>query len=86
MEITELKNRWNEVLDLLERKNRIAWLAYFDGRLSALTDRCLTLDFRDAAKLSGGHDYSQVRKDEHRRSLQEAIKEVTGEDIEVVEI
>ncbi|MGA1670668.1 MAG: hypothetical protein ACO39F_07245 [Candidatus Nanopelagicaceae bacterium] len=86
MEIAELKGRWNEVLDLLERKNRIAWLAYFDGRLSALTDHCLTLDFRDAAKLSGGHDYSHVRKDEHRRALQEAIKEVTGEDIEVVEI
>jgi hypothetical protein len=86
MEIAELKGRWNEVLDLLERRNRVAWLAYFDGRLSALTDGRLTLDFRDAAKLSGGHDYSHVRKAEHRRALQEAIKEVTGEDIEVDEI
>jgi hypothetical protein len=86
MEIAELKVRWNEVLDLLERRNRVAWLAYFDGRLSALTDGRLTLDFRDAAKLSGGHDYSHVRKAEHRRALQKAIKEVTGEDIEVDEI
>ena len=86
MEINELKQRWNEILDLLERKNRIAWLAYFDGRLSALAGGKLTLDFRDAAKLAGDHDYSHIRKDEHRQALQEAIKEVTGEDIQVVEI
>jgi hypothetical protein len=86
IEISELKQRWNEILDLLERRNRIAWLAYFDGRLSALTEGKLTLDFRDAAKLAGGHDYSHVRKDEHRQALREAIKEVTGEDIEIIEV
>lgn len=85
IEIAELKERWNEILDLLEKRNRIAWLAYFDGRLSALADGQLTLDFRDAAKLAGGHDYSHVRKEEYRLALQDAIKEVTGEAIEVIE-
>jgi hypothetical protein len=86
MELKELKERWNEVLDSLEKKNRIAWLAYFDGRLSALSDDRLTLDFRDAAKLAGGHDYSHVRREEHRSALRDAIKEVTGEYLEVEEI
>ena len=85
MEISELKSQWTEILDLLERRNRIAWLAYFDGRLSALTDGVLTLDFRDAAKLAGDHDYTHVRKAEHRRALEEAIREVTGVNITVKE-
>ena len=85
MGIAELKSHWTEILDLLERRNRIAWLAYFDGRLSALTDGVLTLDFRDAAKLAGDHDYTHVRKAEHRLALEAAIKEVTGVDIEVKE-
>lgn len=85
MEIAELKSHWTEILDLLERRNRIAWLAYFDGRLSALTDGVLTLDFRDAGKLAGDHDYTHVRKAEHRLALEAAIKEVTGVDIEVKE-
>ncbi len=85
MGIAELKSHWTEILDLLERRNRIAWLAYFDGRLSALTDGVLTLDFRDAAKLAGDHDYTHVRKAEHRLALEAAIKEVTGVNIEVKE-
>ncbi len=86
IDLQELKSRWTEVLDLLERSNRIAWLAYFDGRLSELSEGRLTLDFRDAAKLAGDHDYTYVRKDEHRKALEQAIKEVTGERIDVVEI
>lgn len=85
MEIADLKSRWTEILDILERRNRIAWLAYFDGRLSALTDGVLTLDFRDAAKLAGDHDYTHVRKAEHRQALEEAIKEVTGVKITIKE-
>ena len=86
MDVNELKVHWNEILDLLERRNRVAWLAYFDGRLSGLTDGRLTLDFSDAAKLAGGHDYAYIRKDEHRQALKAAIKEVTGEEFEIVEI
>lgn len=85
MELAELKSLWTEILDLLERRNRIAWLAYFDGRLSALSEGILTLDFRDAAKLAGDHDYKHVRKAEHRLALEEVIKEVTGESISIKE-
>jgi hypothetical protein len=85
IDLIELKSRWNDVLDLLERSNRIAWLAYFDGRLSGLSEGELTLDFSDAAKLAGDHDYTYVRKNEHRKALEDAIKEVTGEEIKVVE-
>ena len=85
IDLVELKSRWTEVLDHLERSDRIAWLAYFDGRLSALHDHQLTLDFRDAEKFASGHDYAHVRKPEHRKALQDAIKEVTGEEIEIIE-
>ncbi len=86
MYLIDLKSRWTEVLDLLEKENRVAWLAYFDGRLSGLSDGILTLDFRDAEKLAGGHDYTHVRKPEHRRALESAIKEVTGAAIVVQEL
>jgi hypothetical protein len=33
MQLAELKNRWNEVLDLLLLEDRIAWIAFFDARL-----------------------------------------------------
>ena len=33
LELSTIKNRWNEVLDLLEQENRVAWLAFFDARL-----------------------------------------------------
>ena len=70
------KERWNEVLDLLERENRIAWLAFFDARLVSFDNNQLKLSFVDAEKLSGAHDYSYVRKDSHRAALEAAIHEI----------
>jgi len=32
MELSQIRSQWNQVLDALEAKNRIAWLAYFDSR------------------------------------------------------
>lgn len=86
MDLNDLKSQWNEILDLLERRNRIAWLVYFDGRLSSLDENVLRLDFRDAAKLAGGHDFGSVRNPEHREALERVIKEVIGEAIRVEEI
>mgnify|MGYP006266508949 CR=1 FL=1 len=83
--LDELKGRWNEVLDYVERNNRIAWLAFFDGRLVSLNAEILTIDFSDSAKLSGGHDYSSSRSANLREILEQAILEVTGEKIRVVE-
>jgi hypothetical protein len=56
--LVQLKESWNDVLDRVERANRVAWLAYFDARLVSLEDGVLLVDFSDPAKLSGGHDYT----------------------------
>jgi hypothetical protein len=86
MELHDLKSKWTEILDRLERRNRIAWLAYFDARLSALQEGVLRLDFRDSAKLAGGHDLGMARKPEHRTALEEIIEEVTGEKVRIEEV
>jgi hypothetical protein len=84
--LAELKSKWNDVLDLLESRDRIAWIAYFDARLASLENGVLTLQFVDAEKLSGAHDYKATRNDRIRSALLEAIKEVTGLTLEIVEI
>ena len=62
MELAEIKTRWNDVLDLLEQENRVAWLAFFDARLVSLNNNELKLSFIDAEKLSGAHNYAHVRR------------------------
>jgi hypothetical protein len=59
--VADIRARWNEVLDQLERANRIAWMAFFDGRLESFDNGRLTLDFSDPAKLAMGHDYREAR-------------------------
>jgi hypothetical protein len=73
------------VLDLLERRDRIVWIAYFDARLASLEDGVLTLQFIDAEKFAGAHDYSTKRSDRMRSELTKAIAEVTGETLEIIE-
>ena len=50
MELSQIKLRWNEVLDLLLEKDRIAWLSFFDARLVFYESNQLTLDFADSQK------------------------------------
>ena len=78
------KYRWNEVLDALERENRVAWLAFFDARLVSFDNNQLKLSFVDAEKLSGAHDYSYVRKDSHRAALEEAVREIFGVSVVII--
>ncbi len=59
--ISDFRNHWNEILDHLERENRVAWLAFFDARLEAFSNGRLTLDFSDPSKLGAGHDYHDAR-------------------------
>ena len=33
--LTDLRQRWNEVLDLVESRDRVVWIAYFDARLES---------------------------------------------------
>ena len=84
LDLMTLKSRWNEVLDLLERQNRIAWLAFFDARLVSFDNGQLKLSFVDAEKLSGAHDYSYVRKYSHRAALEVAIKEIFGYSVVII--
>ena len=84
LDLTTLKSRWNEVLDLLERQNRVAWLAFFDARLVSFDNNQLKLSFVDAEKLSGAHDYSYVRKDSHRAALECAINEIFGYSVDII--
>lgn len=86
MDLIELKSKWNDVLDLLERRDRVAWIAYFDARLVSLNENVLTLQFIDAEKLSGAHDYKATRNERIRSALETAIKEVTGHEIKITEI
>ncbi len=84
MNLLELRAGWTEVLDRLERKNRIAWIAFFDARLESLTESMLMLDFSDSSKFATGHEYSSIR-DSHRLALQSAIQEVFGVELTIVE-
>lgn len=86
LNLAEVKTRWNDVLDELESIDRVAWLAYFDGRLVSFKDGVLTLDFADPNKFSGGHDYSKVRHDRFRPALEGVLREIFEIDIAVREI
>jgi hypothetical protein len=86
LSLTEIKAHWNEVLDSLEKIDRVAWLAYFDGRLVSFENGQLTLDFIDANKFSGGHDYAKVRHERFRGSLEKVLLEIFGREISVNEI
>ena len=85
MDLTSLRSQWNEVLDLLESQDRIAWLVFFDARLASFDNNVLTLDFSDARKFASSHEYQAVRP-KHKESLATAIKEVFSIDIEIAEL
>ena len=82
--VADLRARWNEVLDQLERANRVAWMAFFDGRLESFDNGRLTLDFSDPAKLSMGHDYLEARI-RMAPQLQSVIRDIFGISVVVLE-
>lgn len=84
LSISDLRTRWNEVLDQLERSNRIAWIAFFDGRLESFDNGRLTLDFSDPAKLAMGHDYREARL-RMAPQLQSVIRDVFGISVVIIE-
>lgn len=84
LDLHQIKSRWNEVLDLVEQENRVAWLAFFDARLVSLDNNQLKLSFVDAEKLSGSHDYTHIRKDSHRQALERACIEIFGIQIAII--
>jgi hypothetical protein len=85
MQLSEIKARWNEVLDLLLMEDRITWLAFFDARLVSYENQKLTLDFADSQKFAGPHDFKATRNPDHTHRLVAAIKQVFGEDASIIE-
>ena len=85
LSLADIRARWNDVLDHLESQDRIAWIAYFDARLADFDGVTLQLDFRDARKLSGGHEYSPARI-KLENSLKAAISQVLGLTVVISEI
>jgi hypothetical protein len=83
--LEELKAQWNQVLDFLLERDRIAWLAFFDARLASLEEDVLTLNFSDSDKFAGKHDFAKARNPKHTALLHEAITTVFGFDLQVVE-
>lgn len=84
LNLSDIRTRWNEVLDLLESRDRVVWIAYFDARLDTFENGRLVLDFRDSNKLATGHDYQEARL-RHRSMLQSAIYDVFGISVVVIE-
>ena len=82
--LADIRQRWNEVLDLVESRDRVVWIAYFDARLDSLENGRLVLDFRDSNKLATGHDYQEARL-RHRSMLQSAFFDVFGVSVVVHE-
>ena len=85
LSLPELRSLWNDVLDDLESHDRVAWLAYFDARLADFDGAKLSLDFSDARKFSGGHEYSPTRE-KLQNSLIASIKSTLNLDIQIEEI
>lgn len=84
MDLTTLRSQWSDVLDYLERQDRMAWIAYFDARLAKLDKETLYLDFSDSRKFSGNLEYESIR-DHHKVALEDAIKAVAGIELQVVD-
>ena len=85
LSLAELRAQWNQVLDHLESRDRIAWIAYFDARLADFDGQTLILDFSDARKLAGGHEYSPARI-KLENSLKASVLEVLGLTIDIQEL
>ena len=85
LSLPELRSRWNDVLDHLESQDRVAWIAYFDARLADFDGEKLSLDFSDARKFSGGHEYSPTRE-KLQNALISSIKFILDIEVKIEEI
>ena len=83
--LPQLRSRWNDVLDHLESQDRVAWIAYFDARLANFDGVKLSLDFSDARKFSGGHEYSPMRE-KLQNALISSIKFILDIEVKIEEI
>lgn len=82
-DVAALKAQWNDVLYDLEANNRTAWLALFDGRLASVENDVLTLDFSDATKFAGAHEFERAARPDFLIALAESVSRVTGRTITI---
>ena len=80
--LDELRQQWNEVLDCVEREDRITWMAFFDARLAAFDGKVLTLDYSDSGKFGGSHQFPETRE-RQINLLKNAVKEICGVEIQI---
>ncbi len=83
MDLSELKASWNDVLDELEKTNRVAWLIFFDARLVSLNGNKLTLDFLDRTKLAANHDFASHISSAQLNALSDAILNVLDLELDI---
>ena len=80
--LDELRQQWNDVLDLVERQDRVTWMAFFDARLAGFDGKVLTLDYSDSGKFGGSHQFPETRA-RQIDLLKAAVLQVCGVEIEV---
>ena len=83
--LEELRQQWNEVLDCVEREDRITWMAFFDARLAAFDGKLLTLDYSDSGKFGGSHQFPETRE-RQINLLKDAVKNICGIEIEIEQL
>ena len=80
-----IRDNWNNILDALERRDRVIWMAFFDARLAQLDGNTLILDFSDSRKFGTVHEFSEARA-RHTQALKEVIQDHLGVALEIMEI
>ncbi len=83
--LVAIKGHWNQILDRVLEKNRIAWLAYFDARIAGLENDTLLLSFADSEKFGGDHNFTIARNPIHEELLIQAIKDEVNLDVAIGE-
>ena len=80
--VDELRQQWNEVLDCVEREDRITWMAFFDARLASFDGKVLELDYSESGKFGGSHQFPETRE-RQINLLKNAVKEICGVEIQI---
>jgi hypothetical protein len=80
--IQDIREQWNNVLDFVEREDRITWMAFFDARLDSFDGEILILDYSDSQKFGGSHQFPETRA-KQIALLKKAIHSILDIDIEI---
>ena len=80
--LQDIRQHWNNVLDFVEREDRITWMAFFDARLASLDGHTLSRDYSDSQKFGGSHQFPETRA-KQIALLKKAIHSILDLDIEI---